>query len=170
MKQSISKYGMKIPKFNQRMDKVQVLAIVISEMYHSKCVLRFVSINCRLQLWGNTTLSVGLRRICWRSRGKEPEPTTRRRTSWGGRCLSWMLKVREDCAAIFHRLVCSWYEHVRRQLRAWIHLNPHRHVQIFRCGLPVEKVGVPAWISRRRMSLRSSHTASAPGPCGGQYL
>lgn len=136
-----------------------------------KCIiLNVCSVNCRLQLWGNTTLSVGLRRICWRSRGKELEPTTRRRTSWGGRCLSWMLKVRKDCAAIVHRLVCSWYEHARRQLRAWIHLNPHLHVQISRCGLPVEKVRVPAWISRRRMSLRSSHTASAPGPCRGQCV
>lgn len=52
-----------------------------------------LSVNCRSQHWGNTTHSGGLRRICWRSRGRGLEPMTRRRASWEDRCLSWMQKV-----------------------------------------------------------------------------
>lgn len=42
----------------------------------------------RSQHWGNTTLSGGLRRTLWRNKRKERELTTRKRTSWGGPCLS----------------------------------------------------------------------------------
>lgn len=49
--------------------------------------------NCRYQHWGNTILSGGLRRICWRNREKEHERTIKRRVSWEVRCLNWMQKV-----------------------------------------------------------------------------
>lgn len=61
-------------------------------------VLRFgcAFVNFRFQHWGNTTLSGGLRRISWRSKEKAREPTTRKRTCWEGRCLSWTQKVKQD--------------------------------------------------------------------------
>lgn len=103
MKQSISKYDIKshgpvVMYLNSLIE--WVLSLRLNERYQYKWVLSFdnVCANCRLQHWGNTTLSGGLRRIFWRSRGKEHELTTRKRTSWGGHCPSWMRKVKEDCS------------------------------------------------------------------------
>lgn len=55
---------------------------------------RAACVSCRSQRWGNVTPSVGLRRTCWRNRGREYEPTTRRRASWEDRCQNWMRKVK----------------------------------------------------------------------------
>lgn len=60
-------------------------------------------VTCRSRLWGNTTPSGGLRKICWRSRGKELELTTRRRAWWEGRCPSWTQKVSDDRLLLLER-------------------------------------------------------------------
>lgn len=115
----------------------------------------------RSQLLESTIPNAGLKRTCWRSKEREPEPMTRRK-AWWVLFLNWMLKVTLALKRYFDT-GCS------TEFFACVSFIIYSS-GLVRCRRPTEEIRVSAWTSWRRLSLWPSYSASSTSACWGQWL